>query len=180
MTGRKSRPAGQAQPRWAPKYMRKEKLQKFPSEATFEVASGAIITLGISLLFWRRNHGRAINQLLPENQISEKWYTTCLWLKIAIVVFAVTKIFVPHPAVKIVLQHLGNVSWVLEIIWNFKIRSGMNLILRSQWKTSSWYSACWTFIFGAIYLQYKLNCLKKEEGLSIEPDKNIDLAQKAD
>jgi hypothetical protein len=31
--------------------MRKEKLQKFPSEATFEVASGAIITLGIYLLF---------------------------------------------------------------------------------------------------------------------------------
>jgi Na+/H+ antiporter NhaD/arsenite permease-like protein len=151
--------------------MRKEQLQRFPPECMPEMISGAVITLGMYLVFWRRKNTKVINQLLPDHAIhADRWFYTCLCLDIASIAISFTNVDHLHPVIGHFQAFMKYLSWLLRLVWNFRIRNRINLIFEAERKTLSWFSSLWVCIFGAFYLQYKLNYLKKKEGLDVHPD----------
>ena len=139
--------------------------REFPRQHVLVVIGLSIITLGIYAPILLQRHSEIIKRLLPENRI-ENWcfplYLTTLIMRIVLVIPA---LLLDNPVILealIDLVDLINIS--VGVIWLFKIRDCMVVLFKTSPGRGSWYNAFWTFIFGVLYLQFKINRAQEISG----------------
>lgn len=69
----------------------------------------------------------------------------------------------------IISKLIFKIDLILTIIWIFKVRNRMNILLEIEKKTPYWYHAFWTLLFGLFYLQCKVNKLQELKDSIVEP-----------
>jgi hypothetical protein len=61
-----------------------------------------------------------------------------------------------HPIERV--SDLVDALWiVLTTIWAFKVRNRINSLLATSAEESAWFKGLWTFLFGAFYINFKIN-----------------------
>ena len=134
----------------------------FPQQSVLLLLLLTVVTLGIYSYAWLLQQGRRLNARLPGVQAAP------LPFLVGVLVFAVVSalldvltLFSNDATLTNVSNVLDRVMWVLGLIAVFQVRNRLNLLLGSVRDGSHWFSAVWTFLFGQIYLQYKINRLRR-------------------
>ena len=143
--------------------MNRNSIAKFPRQSVWGMIGLMIITITFYFPFWLRKHTRILNNLLPENRIGKWWFPVCLVVTALNFGMIIPEIITnDHPIAVGISKLMEKLDIILIIVWEFKIRNRMNIILEAQKGTRGWYHAFWTLIFGIFYLQHKANKLQKE------------------
>jgi hypothetical protein len=62
------------------------------------------------------------------------------------------------------ISKLANIAdSVVVLVWAFKIRNRMNLILEAEKTSELWFKGFWTFFFQLFYMQFKINKIRAAE-----------------
>jgi hypothetical protein len=134
-------------------------IAEFPTQNLWGMIGLASITCGLYFPFWLRKHTKIVNKFFAQKSIGNWWFPASL------TVAALCAGMVKSGIVTSDNPTAGLIS-TLDIIllagWAFKIRNRMIILLGAQKGDHEWYNAFWTLIFGAFYLQSKINSRKKD------------------
>ena len=142
---------------------RDEILRALKRESTLRLFFLGVITLGIYIAHYIKRQTAIVNQYLDkEKQISEGLVWTILILTYVSAILFVPYMFVEegHP-IAIISNLAGKILVVLDLVWAFKARNRMNMLLSATKGSEFWFHGLWTFLFTALYFNYKINMLSE-------------------
>jgi len=144
--------------------MNREKiLSQLQSQSTWRLVLLSLITLGIYEAHYIKRQTTILNQCLDEQrQISEAFVHLILFLAYFTVVLMIPYLLLEegHPIEAI--SNLLDLVWgILVIIWAFKARNRMNMLLGITSGHPQWFSGLWTFLFPVYYYNFKINKLNE-------------------
>lgn len=152
---------------------RDEILSTLRRESTWRLFFLGFITLGIYIAHYIKRQTACINQYLDkEKQISEELVWTILILAYISLILFVPYIFVEegHP-IEAISNLLDTIWGILLVVWAFKARNRMNMLLSASKGSEAWFHGLWTFLFTALYFNFKINTLsEKFAGHGIQGD----------
>ena len=124
----------------------------------------SLITLTFYFPFWLRKTSRLVNGLLPTNQISTWFFPASILLTILNFGMVIPEIVTDdNPIVMMVSKLMNNIDCIVILVWAFKLRNRINLVLEAEEKTDLWFNALWTFLFQMFYIQFRINKIKAAE-----------------
>jgi hypothetical protein len=144
--------------------MKKENINHFTRQSVWGMIGLSIITLTFYFPFWMRKTSRVINGLLPANRISPWFFPVSIILTLLNFGMVIPEILTDdNPTVMMVSKLLNRIDCIVIIVWAFKIRNRMNVILEAEKKTPLWFNAFWTLNFQMFYIQFRINKIKAAE-----------------
>jgi len=116
-----------------------------------------IVTLGIYSYIWIYIRTNTIN-LQSKNKISKLFVFSVLYLYVGTWVLDVVIRIIPVPIMLFQVNAVFNVVvWALHVAWLFLFKSRLELLLSERKMIGLHVSGIMTFLFGSVYLQYKIN-----------------------
>lgn len=142
---------------------RDEILRALKRESTWRLFFVGVITLGIYIAHYIKRQTACLNQYLDkEKQISEGLVGTILILAYMSVILFVPSIFVEEGSPFEAIGNLLDTIWgILLVVWAFKARNRMNMLLSASKGSEFWFHGLWTFLFTALYFNFKVNTLSE-------------------
>jgi hypothetical protein len=120
-----------------------------------------LITFGVYIVFYARRQTLILNEFSPPgNRISLAFINT--WFVITFCSLALLFVYflVPDDSPWAKISDISDrVDTLFGLIWAFMARSSFHRLLQSQKKTPNWLHGFWTFLFQALYLNFKINTL---------------------
>lgn len=139
-------------------------LKALKSQSTWRLVFLSIITLGIYFAHYIRRQTNILNQNLSGSErISGSFISAILVLS-----YVSAFLMVPYSLVEEghIIESISDLADgvlnILLLVWAFKARNRMNVILRAQAGSSKWFHGLWTFLFIGLYFNYKVNQLNQE------------------
>jgi len=145
--------------------MRHEIISELKSQSTWRLFGLSLITFFVFAAHYMKRQTKIINEHYDrEDKISEGFVTFVLVITYLSLVFFVAYLFVEdsHPVARI-SDLIDRLSIFAYLIWGFKARNRMNIILSSEENAKMWFHGFWTFLFTPFYFNFKINQLN--EGL---------------
>ena len=138
----------------------RELLENLKDQNTWRLLGLGIITFGVYFAHYIQKQSKVINSKLDDDKISKGFVNT-----IMIMSYISLALFVPyllvdegHPIEKI--SSLVDKIWgILLIVWGFKARNRVNSLCKLSSDSNNWFHGLWTFLFTALYFNYKVNCM---------------------
>lgn len=136
-------------------------ISQLKSQSTWRLLLLSLITVWIYHAHYMKRQTRIINQqLAKEQQISDELVNVIL-----ILAYVTALLFVPyflveegHPIERI--SDILDLVWmILSIVWAFKARNRMNMLLALTKNKTNWFHGFWTLLFTTLYFNYKINKL---------------------
>ena len=139
------------------------------SQSTWRLVFLSLITLGIYGAYYIKLQTKIINQHLDrEGQISA---TVATFIVALSCISAINLVLLePHPVETALLDTVWS---ILVLIWVFKARNRMNMLLAVTKDQPQWFHGLWTFIFFYYYFNFKINRLNEsiaEQGAALDGD----------
>jgi len=134
------------------------------SQSTGRLFLLSLITLGIYAAHYLKRQTRIINQHLDrEHHISEGFASFLLFFTYVTAILVIPYVLVEegHP-VETISDVLDIVWGILVLIWAFKARNRMNLLLTATKDQPHWFDGLWTFLFSVFYFNFKINSCSVE------------------
>ena len=138
-------------------------VNQLKSQSTWLLFFLSFITLGIYTAHYIKRQTIILNKHLDrEQRISEGLVTTILILAYVTVILIVPYVLLDegHP-IEWVSNGLDHVWNVLVLIWAFKARNRINMLLGGTQYQPHWFHGLWTFCFTFLYFNYKVNNLNE-------------------
>ena len=152
---------------------RDEILSTLRRESTWRLFFLSIITLGIYAAYYIKRQTACINQYLDQKrQISGELVGAILILTYVTAILFVPSLLVEegHP-IAAISNLLDKIWFILEVVWAFKARNRMNMLLSATKDDEAWFHGLWTFLFTVLYFNFKINTLsEKFAGHGIQGD----------
>ena len=149
--------------------MTQDNPSPFPKQSVWAVLGLSFLTAGFYFPFWLRKYTRIINRLLPDSQIASWWFPVCILVAILNLGMVIPEVLTnDHPLALGIDRIIEKIDVILTYTWIFKIRNRMNILLQAQPKQDRWFHGAWTFLFGILYLQYKVNLLHEQAAKGVE------------
>jgi len=143
---------------------RDEILRSLKRESTWRLFFLGVITLGIYVAHYIKRQTACMNQYLDkEKQISGELVGAVLILAYISAILFVPSLLVEegHPIAAI--SNLLDTIWeILLLVWAFKARNRMNMLLSATKGSEAWFHGLWTFLFTALYFNFKINTLSEK------------------
>ena len=137
--------------------MKRENINHFTSQSVWGMIGLSLITLTFYFPFWLRKTSRLVNGLLPTNQISTWFFPASILLTILNFGMVIPEIVTDdNPIVMMVSKLMNNIDCIVILVWAFKLRNRINLVLEAEEKTDLWFNALWTFLFQMFYIQFRI------------------------
>ena len=129
--------------------------------STWKLLGLGIITYAVYFAHYIKMQTAVINESCEENErISDSFVSFVMVISYASLGFFIAYLFVDetHPIASIsgLVDFINNVAF---IIWGFLARNRMNVILSAKKKEKEWFHGLWTFLFAALYFNFKVNKL---------------------
>lgn len=143
--------------------MRHEIITELKSQSTWRLFGLSLITFLVFAAHYMKRQTKIINEHYDrEDKISEGFVTFVLVITYLSLLFFIAYLFVDesHPVARI-SNLVDLVSIFAHLIWGFKARNRMNIILSSEKKTKMWFHGFWTFLFTPFYFNFKINQLNE-------------------
>lgn len=140
---------------------RDEILNSLRRESTWRLFFLGLITLGIYFAYYIKRQTACMNQYLnQEKRISEELVKIILILSYISAIFFIPYILVEEGSpIEAISNLLDTVLEILLVIWAFKARNRMNMLLSATKGSEFWFHGLWTFLFTALYFNFKINKL---------------------
>jgi hypothetical protein len=120
-----------------------------------------IVTLGLYVNYWTHRHALAIQHNVPR----EKVWMPAVWLfwiiSVSSLLWVLPDFYYDTPTTISVGQTLDRIDVIYTIVMAFAVRSGLNGWTGAERGGRGWFHGFWTFLFGILYLQWKVNRLLK-------------------
>jgi hypothetical protein len=136
--------------------------------STWKLFGLAFITYGVYLAHYIKAKTSVINEQCGVNErISDSFVTFIIGINYLSLALFFPYLFVEegHP-----IEALSNlvdlICTVTFIVWGFKARNRMNVILSAQNNQNEWFHGLWTFLFTPLYFNFKVNKLSE----TVDPD----------
>ena len=144
--------------------MKKENIDHFSAQSVWGMIGLTLITLTFYFPFWLRKTSHVVNHLLPTNRIGTWFFPVSIILTALNFGMVIPEILTDdNHTVMMVSKLVNRVDAVLVLVWAFKIRNRMNMILEAEKKTPLWFNAFWTLLFQMFYIQFRINKIKAAE-----------------
>ena len=137
-----------------------EGWDEFPRFSTWWVFLLSIVTLYFYIMYWMYTRSHKFNGIYPEKPISGFFMIGVPVLWIGSFLLAVIDPFVNGVLMTVVWgDFVDLIAGIITIFWAFSIRERMNRLLFDTGQEMS-VEPIMTFIFGALYLNFKINQAK--------------------
>ena len=143
--------------------MKHKILSDLRSQSTWKLLGLSLITFFVYAAHYMKRQTKIINEHYErEDKISEGFITFILIVSYASLLLFIAYLFVDesHPVAKI-SNLVDRVSNIAYIVWGFKARNRMNIILSAEKKTKNWFHGLRTFLFSPLYFNFKVNKLNE-------------------
>lgn len=148
-----------------------ENISKFPRINVLYVIFLSYITFSFYIFFWLRKYSNILNKELVDKKISNIWFPLSITVTIINFVMIFIEIFTnDNPQIVLIGKQINTIYIIILILWLFKVRNKMNIVLETEKNTQYWYSGILTFFFNIWYLQYKTNRI--QDFINNEQDKS--------
>ena len=132
--------------------------------STWKLLGLGIITLAVYFAHYIKKQTAVINEHCEENErISDSFVTFVIVISYVSLGFFFAYLFVDetHPiaAMDRLVDTINAINNVAFIVWGFKARNRMNVILSAKKKENVWFHGLWTFLFTPLYFNFKVNKL---------------------
>jgi len=139
-------------------------LKELKNQSTWRLFFLTVVTFGVYSAHYIRRQTNILNKSLSEDDQISSWFIgAILFLSYASLALLVPSLLAENghdiEGVANSLDRIGNIAFV---IWAFKARNRMNTILQSVSGSRNWFHGLWTFLFGVMYFNYKVNKLNEE------------------
>lgn len=143
---------------------RKEIIHLMKSQSTWRLYFLTLFSLGLYMAFYIWQQSQKLAQIPNMPQISSNFLNSTIATYGISAVFTVAALFVPPEHVlNITSTAFALISSGMTLIWAFQMRQRLNACLELSPKYSDWFHAGWTFIFTALYINYKINQLHNDQ-----------------
>ena len=131
--------------------------------STWKLLGLALITYGVYLAHYIKTKTAVINEHCEADQrISDSFVTFIIVINYLSLALLFPYLFVEetHPiaVLSALVDVVCSVTW---IVWGFKARNRMNVILSASKADKEWFHGLWTFLFTPLYFNIKINRLNK-------------------
>jgi len=151
--------------------METEKISKFPRINVIYVIFLSYITFSFYIFFWLKKYSNILNKELSDKKTSNIWFPLSITVTIINFVMIFIEIFTnDNPQIVLIGKQINTIYIIILILWLFKVRDKMNIVLEKEKNTQYWYSGILTFFFNIWYLQYKTNRI--QDFINNEQDKS--------
>lgn len=127
-----------------------------------------IVTLGLYINYWTHRYALLLKQNVPRAKVS----MGAVWLywivSITSLLWTIPEIVYDTTTMVQIGQMLSRVDLIFSIVMAFAVRGGLNTWGGSQRGGGTWFHGLWTFLFGFIYLQWKVNRLLRQGDWPLE------------
>lgn len=136
-------------------------LKQLRSQSTWRLLLLHIITFGIYTSYYIKRQTVIINQHVDENsKIPIESVNIIVFLAVILVAMMVVDVaFRPGHTFELLINFLSILWSVLVLIWAFKARNRMNKLMSATKNEFYWFNGFWTFMFNALYFNYKINSI---------------------
>jgi len=144
--------------------MKHEIITELKSQSTWKLLGLSLITFFVYVAHYMKRQTKIINEHYEhEDKISDGFVSFILAISYLSLFLFIPYLFVDetHP-VAMIDDLVTGVSNIAYIVWGFKARNRMNIILSSEKKTKEWFHGLWTFLFTPLYFNFKINQLNEE------------------
>ena len=131
------------------------------SESTWKLFGLSFITYYVYAAHYMKRQTKIMNEHC-ENKISDGFILFIISISYLSLALLVAYLFVEesHPITKI-SEFVDRICTISYLVWGFKARNRMNLILSSEKKSKEWFHGLWTFLFTPLYFNFKVNKLEE-------------------
>ena len=135
----------------------------FPRQSVLLLFVFIMVTLGIYQNVWMVRQAQRLNLRLPATRRAPIGFLVFALVLICldVVLLFVTGMTASHSGT-FVGNVLGDVAGICNLVGIFQIRNRLNILLNFRHGELRWFSTVWTFLFGPLYVQYKINRLRQE------------------
>jgi hypothetical protein len=134
------------------------RLDIFNRFSTWYVFILTLVTLNLYLLYWFYNRTRTLNQLKDISPIGDAFIFSALAINIITYPFWVGELFFEHiQEIVLASQVVSLLGNILLLVWSFKLRNRLNTFLEKNQAPHSRLGPVFTFLFQALYLNFKIN-----------------------
>ena len=140
-------------------------IRELRSQSTARLVLLTIVTYAVYPVYFMKRLTGQVNACLDSGlRISDGFVVANFIFAYLSLAMLLPYILVPegHP-VEYLSKIFDHLSLLLLLVWSFKVRNRMNIILASRPGNPSWFHGFWTFLFQYYYINYKINVLSVAE-----------------
>ena len=140
-------------------------VRDLKSQGTWKLFLLSVVTLGIYTAHYIKKQTKILNQHLDRSQqLSEGFISFFLIFSYISVILIIPYIFVEegHP-IELISDLVDKVWSIIALVLAFKFRNRMNTLLNSTPGQQNWFHGAWTFFFGFLHINFKINQLNEIE-----------------
>ena len=158
--------------------MKDKIIPKLKYGSTWKLFGLALITSGVYLAHYIKTKTAIINEHCEaDERISDSFVTFIMVISYLSLALFIPYLFVEetHP-VAALSGLVDSICSVTLIVWGFKARNRMNVILSNSKTDNEWFHGFWTFLFTPLYFNFKVNKLDKSRtslGASFLPEESL-------
>jgi len=141
----------------------RELIEKLKDQTTWRLVGLGIITYGIYLAFYvKRQTGKINIHLSKDAAISNKFIVSIFVMSFLSAALLIPYILVEsgNPIEKI-SNLIDGLCGIMLVVWSFKARNRVNSLCSFNTESEGWFHGLWTFLFGPLYFNYKVNRLNE-------------------
>jgi hypothetical protein len=139
---------------------RKEIINLMKSQSTWRLYFFSMFSLGIYTAFYIQQQSQKLAQIPNVPLISSNFLNSTIAAYGLSAVFTMASFFVPpEHAVNLTSTVFALISNVMALLWAWQMRNRLNAVLALTPEYDDWFHGGWTFLFTALYINYKINRL---------------------
>lgn len=146
-------------------------IRNLKEQTTWRLLGIGIITYGVYFAYYiRRQTGKINSHLGKESAISNGFINSIIVMSYISAALLVPYMIVDygHPIEKI-SDYTDRIWGIMLIVWGFKARNRVNILLSANSESDHWFHGLWTFLFTPLYFNYKVNQLNDERAEQVAP-----------
>ena len=137
---------------------RKEIINLMKSQSTWRLYFFSMFSLGIYTAYYIQQQSQKLAQIPNMPLISSNFINSTITAYGLGAAFTVASFFVPpEHTINLTSTAFALISNVMALLWAFQMRQRLNTRLELSPKYSDWFHGGWTFLFTALYINYKIN-----------------------
>ena len=138
--------------------MAQPNLAIFPRQSVWRLIVIVLGSLGCYTALWLWASSRALDRNLPGRRIASWYFPVSAGLTCASLALVLAELCFPDAATLHVAARIAiYLTFFLLLVWTFKVRNRVNLLLRSTKRSPFWLHGFWTATFGVVYIQKQIN-----------------------
>lgn len=147
---------------------RKEIIALMKSQSTWRLYFFSMFSLGIYTAYYIQQQSQKLAQIPNMPLISSNFLNSTIAAYGVSALLTVASFFVPpEHALNLSSTVFALISNLMALLWAFQMRQRLNTCLELSPKYADWFHGGWTFLFTALYINYKINQLDADQNLGV-------------